>query len=257
MKKSRKILEFIANTTIRYGLAKYADYLWSFIYPHTQLRKERDVALRRMMAEFIKPNDLVFDIGANKGMYTELFLSMGVREVIAVEPIARLAKKLMRPHVQSLNLALGAYNHEADFYQGEIGCISTLSLEQTKLERLSNLLWNLPIKVHVTTLDVLIQIYGEPSFIKIDAEGYETEVLAGMSFAPNALSFEFVPEDIESIERCCDKLDSLGKYLYTYTVGLGPGMQFEIPWASADNLLDSIYSQVSEHAFGDIWARRI
>ena len=43
----------------------------------------------------------------------------------------------------------------------------------------------------VTTLDRLIAQHGVPSFIKIDVEGFEDQVLAGLTHPVPALSFEF------------------------------------------------------------------
>ena len=45
--------------------------------------------------------------------------------------------------------------------------------------------------VPVTTLDALIERHGVPSFVKVDAEGFEEEVLQGLSRSIKALSFEF------------------------------------------------------------------
>ncbi|MGB9384469.1 MAG: FkbM family methyltransferase, partial [Pseudolabrys sp.] len=56
------------------------------------------------------------------------------------------------------------------------------------------------------TLDSLIARHGMPTFIKIDVEGFELEVLAGLSRQVKALSFEFTTIQrnlaLDCVERC-------------------------------------------------------
>ncbi len=249
-------LDSFRRLVIFFGIAEQANAVWSIIYPYTFLRRKRDAALRRLLAEFINPGDLVFDVGANKGLYTELFLSMEARQVIAVEPNVKFAKKFYHPKVRYISAALGSHNHNAPFYIGEVDGLSSLSKEYKSLPRYSAFKWKEPINIFVTTLDNLMHDYGVPDFIKIDTEGYEREVFAGMSFAPKALLFEFIPEDIENIEKCTHKLDTLGSYQYTYTIGLEPDMQFEMEWNTARVLIDRIKIKAPKECFGDIWVKR-
>jgi hypothetical protein len=53
--------------------------------------------------------------------------------------------------------------------------------------------WQKSSKVQVTTLNQLIKDYGNPSFCKIDVEGYEYKVLKGLSEPIKTISFEFTP----------------------------------------------------------------
>ena len=242
---------------IRCGLGGIANTIWQLIYPYTPLKHKRDIALRRLFSEFIHPGYCVFDIGANRGLYTELFHNMGAK-TLSVEPNEKLAKKIPRysdSYVQWT--AVGSHFHWTDFWLGEINGLSTLSYEYMKRDRNIGNKWKKQKKVLVYTVDMLSRLYGVPDFIKIDVEGWESEVLSGMSFAPKALTFEFIPEDIVGLQKCCDRLDSLGNYEYTYTVNLTPDMHFECGWDVASNIIRHIVKRVKLNEFGDIWGRRI
>ena len=58
----------------------------------------------------------------------------------------------------------------------------------------------------VTTLDKLIEQYEVPSFIKIDVEGYELEVLKGLTRLVPALSFEFTVVVKEKVPKMGKKM---------------------------------------------------
>lgn len=147
----------------------------------------RDV--KRFYSGFIGPGALVFDVGANVGTYSKMFLSLGA-SVVAVEPTPSLIRDLKRiSKLKVEGCALG----DAD---------GVLPLSVSKLNFLNSLVpsWEKQItgadggqivNVPVTTLDVLIAKYGIPDFIKIDVEGYEFKVLSGLSKVPKYISFEF------------------------------------------------------------------
>jgi len=245
----------IREIIIYLGISKPANFLWDIIYPHTSLHKKRIKALQVLLKDLVRPGDLVFDVGANTGRYTNLFLSMQVEKVIAIEPNARLAMKIQHPQVQTLNVAVDSFSQFAKYYISDVHGLSTLSQSYKSLSRYKKITWNNPVTIFTTTLDDIANEYGIPDFIKIDVEGYEKEVLTGMNFAPRALSFEFVSEHIQDTIQCILKLDSLDKYQYTYTIGLEPDMKFEMFWSTSKKLLEHI-SYISKPAWGDVWVRR-
>jgi hypothetical protein len=92
---------------------------------------------------------------------------------------------------------------------GEVTDFSTLSPEWLEIaqnsERFSEHSWSQTITVLTATLDTLIRVYGRPDFIKIDVEGFESQVLDGLSSIPCPMMFEFNSEWMEKALECIHK----------------------------------------------------
>jgi len=136
-------------------------------------------------------------------------------------------------------LALGSEEGSADLYLCGRDYLSTLSNEwiavAERSERFSGIHWSEKIAVPVSTLDALIKKYGMPKFIKIDVEGFENEVLAGLSIAPQFLSFEFNSEFAEAAASCvaqdCFPADA------TFNVVAEPSTEFLFDqWVNRDEM---------------------
>lgn len=192
--------------------------------------------------QFVPQGSLTFDIGANFGDRTKVFRKLGAR-IIAVEPQKRCVRVLNRVYKNQqdtiiLPVALAAQEGETDMVASDVTLVSSMSEEwiQKVQEsgRMSRGLWHETITVQTTTLDRLIEHYGVPIFTKIDVEGYEYEVLKGLSRAVPCLSIEFMSEVIETTFKCLDHLEAISPIECNYVVK-GPTMDMALPnWLRLD-----------------------
>lgn len=212
---------------------------------------------------FLSPGDLCFDIGANLGNRTRCFGHMGCK-VVAVEPQPGCFRKLTKdfegnPNIHLVQAAVGREPGTAKLHVSPDHVLSTLSQSfmdgTTRSGRFAGIRWNRVEEVAMTTLDQLIAEHGEPRFIKIDVEGYESEVLSGLSRAVPALSLEWVPELPENARASLHHLAGLGDY--EYNLSWGESMKFSRPqWRSLQSILGLIGEFEGEsELFGDIYAR--
>lgn len=191
----------------------------------------RGAQLRRFYRRFVPRGGLAFDVGAHAGNRVAAFRQLGAR-VVALEPQADFVRMLRRRFgrdagVTVLPQALGRTPGEQRLLVSErTPTVSTLSpgFVQRAMATPSfrGVRWDEGPWVSVTTLDALIAEHGVPDFVKIDVEGFEDEVLQGLSQALPAVSFEFLPAVREVALGCIDRLEQLaGPGRYRYAVSLG------------------------------------
>src|SRR5205814_8642615 len=111
------------------------------------------------------------------------------------------------------------------------------------------------IEVVVTTLDQLIERFGMPAFIKLDVEGSEPAVLAGLSRAIRTLSFEYLPRAVTNVERSLARLTTLGDYRFNWSAGESFRLRRET-WMTDRELLDALASPEGQRRSGDVYARQ-
>ncbi len=239
--------------------------LLSFSLLHTTTPEQK-----QFFSSFIKPNDLVFDVGAFIGQKTDLYLACGAR-VICIEPqsiaCAKLHYKYKGNHdVRIANIGCADKPGFLEFAIATTGrTISTFSKEWQTDGRYSPKgkdrirgKWDEFLKVRVITLDTLIQIYGMPQFCKIDVENFEFEVLSGLSQPIKTVCFEFHIEMFHNLKKCIDRLETIGYKKFNFTVN--DAYSFAVPnWASGKALLKQILLYRKQyHApdllWGDVYA---
>lgn len=212
-------------------------------------------------SQFLKKGDLCFDIGANIGEYTRNLLYLKVK-VVSVEPQKKCLKTLYEMYGRNKNVkivgkAAGELEEYASMYiSDKYGKISTLSNKWKDYGRFSRTFeWNKEELVPVTTLDSLIRRFGLPKFCKIDVEGYELNVLKGLTQKIPILSFEFTKEFSKDITLCGEYLKSLGDVRFNLIYG--NTFKFLLTnWISIEGLLNFL-NKHPDIDWGDIYAKFI
>ncbi len=220
--------------------------------------------MKRFYAQFIQPGELCFDLGAHVGNRLLVWSWLGAQG-IGVEPQPACLGLLRRWYGRSRQItlvaeAVGASAGEQVLYVSPRNpTVTTLSQAWIDAVQQSagfaQVRWEGAVTVQVTTLDELIARYGEPVFCKIDVEGYELEVLRGLSRPLTALSFEYIATTKVMTLACLERLEQLGEY--EYNVSKGEKHRWLFPdWMRADALKQWLEILKEADGSGDIYARR-
>jgi FkbM family methyltransferase len=214
---------------------------------------------RRFYRRFVRPGDLCFDVGANMGERTDVFLALGAR-VVAVEPQTGCIDALQRrfgSRTELVGAALGARPGEAELLITGYHTLSSLSQEWieavTASGRFDEFTWDDRVVVPVTTLEELIGRFGAPRFCKIDVEGYELEVLRGLARPIPAISFEFAAERSAPVLSGVNHLADLGMTRFNFSDRESFAFALD-DWVSADEICAFLGSiRADSDAFGEVY----
>jgi FkbM family methyltransferase len=222
----------------------------------------RDAAMDALYARFVRPGGLAFDIGSHVGDRICSFRRLGAR-VVALEPqpdCARIiraihggdadvtlvqaacgaAEGILRLHVNTANPTVTTAS--GDFVRAAAGADGWV--EQV---------WDGTLDTPATTLDALIAQHGRPDFVKIDVEGFEDTVLAGLSAPVPALSFEFTTIQRDVADRCMARLAALGYDRFDVALGESQRLEFGA-WVDAAAMRRRLADLPHAANSGDVYA---
>jgi FkbM family methyltransferase len=227
-----------------------------------------EVGFYRMFLKGFHRGDLVYDIGANEGTKTDIFLRLGAR-VVAVEPDTinqevlrqkfltyRLAKKpvtIVGKAVSNIRSVETMWIDPLSPWMNTLNSkwVNSLASNPGRFENRVNFCQQK--LVETITLSDLIAAHGVPFFIKIDVEGYEAKVLQGLQHRVPYVSFEvnlpeFKIEGIQCIEAL-GTLESGGQF--NYSTDLGGGMALD-RWLGPREFL-TFFAQCSHKSIEIFW----
>jgi FkbM family methyltransferase len=184
----------------------------------------------RFYGQFLGPGDVGFDVGAHVGSRIRAWRRLGAR-VVAVEPqpdFVRVLRLLFGRDrdVVILPSAVGAQPGQARLgISTATPTVSSMSpewIDSVGADRgFAGVRWDRTVEVEVRTLDDLIEEHGVPAFCKIDVEGFEADVLAGLTRPVRALSFEYLPAAHAAALAALELVERLGSgcggYVYNYS----------------------------------------
>jgi FkbM family methyltransferase len=231
----------------------------SWVYDaYWRVANKRYIEDRRLELNFyravligLQRGGLIFDIGANRGYKTGMFLRLGAR-VVSVEPDEAsqtlleqqfINYRLRKPAMVIVPKAVSDKSAVEKMWIDAPGsALNTLSDKWAETlrhdgDRFGEGLEFAKFKeIETVSIDDLVAEHGLPFYIKIDVEGHELKALQGMHRPVPYLSFEvnlpeFRQEGIECV-RCLENIASTG--LFNYTADCREGMALK-DWVTAQD----------------------
>ena len=241
---------------LAWGIARS---LW--IYYRSPVRRRR---MDRLYSQFVRPGDLVFDIGSHVGDRIASFRRLGC-QVVAVEPQPALVNLLRRfygrsPAVIIEPVAVAATPGKVELLVNMANPTLTTASSAFVAAAANtpgwlNESWRGRVTVPAVTLDQLIARHGEPRFLKLDIEGFEAEALSGLSQPLPALCFEFTTLQRSIGFSCLARCRRLGRYRFNAALGETQRLVFA-DWVDAETIGRWLEALPHSANSGDVYARR-
>jgi FkbM family methyltransferase len=228
------------------------------VYHGVPFRQRR---LRRLYERLVPPGTVAFDCGAHVGNRVRALAAVGAH-VVAVEPQPHFAKLLRvlfgrsrRVTIVEAGVAAGC-GTSVLWMSDRTPTVTTLDAawrdERAQEPGFAGVQWTRRIEIETRTLDRLIEQYGTPSFVKIDVEGAEADVLTGLSTPVSALSFEYLPQALDRVRAAVARLAALGTYRFNWS----PGESYVLAsrdWLTGDELLNALHQPAAQQKSGDVY----
>jgi FkbM family methyltransferase len=220
--------------------------------------RQNEVEFYRNLLEGFQDGDIIFDVGANHGYKSDIFLRLGAR-VVAVESDETsqeiLKQKFLKYRLKKKRLVVvsravsDGSSRKTMWIDTPGGAKNTLSRKWTDVLRDDNSRFGYRLsfgqckEVETVSIEQLIVSYGLPLFVKIDVEGHELNVLRGMKRPVRYLSYEVnLPEFREEGIECAQLLWNLAPDgTFNYTSACGKGLVLN-HWASREEITEALDS---------------
>ena len=205
---------------------------------------------------------ILYDIGANKGLYTDTLIDK-YDKCILVEANPVLCEYLQGKYSNNTKIkivnVIVSKDENVQFYVSNADTLSTADISWITDSRFTkDYSWKAIDGVSTMSLDSIIRQEGTPSFIKIDVEGYELNVVKSLTQKYSGLCFEWAEEKKEEIIQTIEYLSEIG--YSQFAIQNKDDYNYSVPnedWTTKEKIIlycNSFFDTKRRSEWGMIWA---